>query len=355
MPKPSPKIDLPPMDKEQLEDWANSQTMPHNLVERAKMVLWSSQGIAVKEIAARLSTYPNKVIQWRERYVSAGIPALKDRPRSGRPSKHIKPLKEQVVELLGKEPPGGLARWDGPSLAGRLGVSVHSVWAVLRKEGIHLQRQRSWCISTDKDFAVKAADIVGLYLSPPLNAVVICVDEKPSMQALERKTGFVKTGNGKIVSAYKSTYKRHGTLNLFGALEVHSGKIVGKVTEKKKREDFVKFMDELVGEYHEQTEIHVILDNYCTHKKNEEWLSDHRNVYFHFTPTSASWLNQVEIWFGIFTRKVLRNASFADKTQLRDKIEAYIKSYNPNAEPFKWRKREVKGAQIRDSIENLIN
>jgi transposase len=355
MPKPSPKIELPSVDKELLEAWAKSQTMPHNLVQRAQIILLSSQGIAVKEVAARLSTYPNKIIHWRKRYENGGISALKDRPRSGRPSPHLRPLKEQVLELLGKEPPNGLARWDGSSLAERLGVSVHTVWAVLRREGIHLQRQRSWCISTDKDFAVKAADIVGLYLGPPLNAVVICVDEKPSMQALERKTGFVKTRNGKIVSAYKSTYKRHGTLNLFGALEVHSGKVVGKVTEKKKREDFIEFMDELVGEYDEQTELHVILDNYCTHKKNEDWLAKHPNVYFHFTPTSASWLNQVEIWFGIFTRKVLRNASFADKNQLREKIEAYIKSYNPNAEPFKWRKREVKGTQIKNNIGNLIN
>lgn len=355
MPKPPPQITLFPGDREVLESWAKSLTMPHSLVERAKMVLLSSQGLAVKEIAAKLSTYSNKIIQWRERYRTSGMLGLNDLPRSGRPSKHLKPLKEQVVELLGKEPPDGLARWDGPSLASELDVSVHSVWAVLRKEGIHLQRQRSWCISTDKEFAAKAADIVGLYLAPPLNAIVICVDEKPSMQALERKTGFVKTRNGTIVSAYQSTYKRHGTLNLFGALEVHTGKVTGKITEEKKRKDFIEFMDELVGEYAPETEIHVILDNYCTHKKNEEWLSKHSNVCFHFTPTSASWLNQVEIWFGIFTRKVLRNASFANKGQLREKIEAYIKSYNPGAEPFKWRKREVKGTQLRNSIENLIN
>ena len=185
-----------------------------------------------------------------------------------------------------------------------------------------------------------------------MNAIVLCVDEKPSIQALERKTGFIKTDNGKVVRAYKSTYKRHGTLNLFAALEVSTGTIKGKITEEKKRIDFQKFMDEVVAEYSSDQEIHVVLDNYCTHKKNEQWLARNKNVYFHFTPTSASWLNQVEIWFGIFSRKALRGASFASPQQLRQRIEDYINRYNPDSKPFKWRKREVKGAQLKDTIAN---
>lgn len=192
-------------------------------------------------------------------------------------------------------------------------------------------------------------------MNPPLNAIVLSVDEKPSIQALERKTGFIKTNDGKVVRAYKSTYKRHGTLNLFAVLEVSTGTIKGKVTEAKKREDFQSFMDEIVAEYSPDQEIHVVLDNYCTHKKNEEWLATHKNVHFHFTPTSASWLNQVEIWFSIFTRKALRGASFASPQELRQRIEDFIARYNSDSKPFKWRKREVKGTQIKDTIENLIN
>jgi len=232
---------------------------------------------------------------------------------------------------------------------------VHAVWRVLRHEGICLQRQRSWCVSTDKEFAVKAADIVGLYLNPPEKALVISVDEKPSIQALERKTGYVETDNGKIVHGLKSTYKRHGTLNLFAALEVATGQVKTAFTQLKRREEFLQFMDQVVAESPAGQELHVILDNYCTHKKCDAWLLQHPNVHFHFTPTSASWLNQVEIWFGILSRKALRGLSTRSTLELRQAIEAFIKAYAQHAKPFKWRKREVKGTQLRNTIVNLCN
>jgi transposase len=226
---------------------------------------------------------------------------------------------------------------------------------LLRKEGICLSRQRSWCVSTDPEFVSKAADIVGLYLNPPENALVLSIDEKPSIQALERATGYVQTTNGKIVRGYKSTYKRHGTLNLFAALNIAKGSVKGKVTQHKRRVDFLAFMDELLLDCLADKEIHVILDNYCIHKKNTSWLEEHPNVYFHFTPTSASWLNMVEIWFGIFSRKTLRGASFKNTTELREAIEAYLESYQEIAKPFIWKKREVKGSQLRNTIVNLRN
>jgi transposase len=198
----------------------------------------------------------------------------------------------------------------------------------LRKEGICLQRQRSWCVSTDKEFAAKAADIVGLYLNPPEKALVISVDEKPSIQALERATGYVETDNGKLVRGFKSTYKRHGTLNLFAALRVATGHIQTNVTTLKRREEFLQFMDQVVAEAPADGQLHVILDSYCTHKKCHAWLAEHPNVHFHFTPTSASWLNQVEIWFGILSRKALRGASFKNVTELRQAIEDFIAAYN---------------------------
>jgi hypothetical protein len=181
------------------------------------------------------------------------------------------------------------------------------------------------------------------------------VDEKPSIQALERKTGYVETDSGKIVRGFKSTYKRHGTLNLFAALEVATGVVHTQTTSKKRRIEFLEFMDRVVADLPVGKEIHAILDHYCIHKKNDAWLAAHPNVFFHFTPTSASWLNQVAVWFGILSRKALRGASFRDIEQLRKAIEDFVAAYGPKAKPFVWRKREVKGSQLRNTIVNLRN
>lgn len=210
-------------------------------------------------------------------------------------------------------------------------------------------------MSTDPEFIPKAADIVGLYLNPPENALVISIDEKPSIQALERSTGYVQTDSGKIVRGFKSTYKRHGTLNLFAALEVATGTVHTQTTRQKRRIEFLEFMDQVMAQVPQGKETHVILDNYCIHKKNDTWLSAHSNVFFHYTPTSASWLNQVEVWFGIMSRKALRGASFKNVDELRLAIEAFVAAYSQNAKPFVWRKREVKGSQLRDTIVNLCN
>ena len=355
MPRTAPPIDVPQEDKLTLHHRAKSRSLPKHMIDRARMILESAVGTSVTQIARTLNTYPNKVIYWRQRYVASGLVGLQDHPRSGRPPKYGERFRHDLLKVLSHPPPKGLSIWDGPAVAEALGAPVDAVWKVLRKEGINLQRQRSWCISTDTHFASKAADIVGLYLAPPANAIVLCVDEKPSIQALERKTGYLTTESGKVIRAYQSTYKRHGTLNLFAALEVSTGKIQGKVTQEKKRMDCQAFMDELVKEYSSDQKLHVVLDNYSTHKKNNEWLARHPHVHFHFTPTSASWLNQVEIWFGIFSRKALRGASFANPQQLRQHIEDFIARYNPNSKPFKWRKREVKGAQLKDTIANFTN
>jgi transposase len=241
-------------------------------------------------------------------------------------------------------------------VAEKLGASVHAVWRALRREGIYLQRLRTWCVSTDPEFAPKAAEVVGLYLNPPLNAVVLSVDEKPSIQALERATGYVETESGAVVRALRSTYKRHGTLNLFAALEVGTGQVHTKTTDYKKREDFRSFLDGVLADLPSSKEIHLILDNYSTHKRNEDWLAKYEGrIQFHFTPTSASWLNQVEILFSLLTRKTLRGASFKTKDQLRAAIEAFVQNHNQHAKPFRWRKRDVKGSQLRNTIINLSN
>lgn len=339
----------------ELERMSRSRSGEVRMAERARIVLACLQGKRNDEVARQVGVRPNTVGVWRRRFAERGIAGLRDEPRSGKPARYGPELRDRILRQLESPPPAGMASWDGGSLAQALGASDDAVWRVLRKEGIQLQRHRSWCVSTDPEFAAKAADVIGLYLNPPENALVLSVDEKPSIQALERARGYVQTNSGKIVQGLKSTYKRHGTVNLFAALEVATGVIRGKTTQTKKRADFQAFMEEIVADQPADRQIHVILDNLNTHKKNEEWLSRHPNVTFHFTPTSASWLNQVEIWFGIFQRKTLNNASFGSIEQLTQAIHDFTAAYNENAAPFVWRKREVRGAQLRNTIVNLCN
>src|SRR5258706_3467928 len=276
--------------------------------------------------------------------------------RPGKPATYGAAFRNRVLALLEQPPPPGMSHWDGPAVAEKLNSSVYAVWRVLGREGIYLQRRRSWCVSTDKEFAPKAAEVVGLYLNPPVNAVVLSVDEKPSIQAIERASGYVETDSGKVVRGLKSTYKRHGTLNLFAALEVGTGQVKTKFTEYKKREDFRSFLDDVLAEQPQDKEIHVILDNYSPHKGNGDWLAkfDGR-VQIPFTSTLASWLNQIEIPFSMLQRKTLKGASFKTKDQLREAIEAFIRRHNERAKPFRWRKREVKGSQLQNTIVNLRN
>lgn len=343
-------------DKKELERLSKSRTDESRMVERAKIVLGCLAGRRNDEIASELGIQAATAGVWRKRFAAEGLAGLRDRARPGKPPVYpAQELRQRILKQLEAPPPAGLASWDGGTLAKALEVSDDVVWRILRKEGIQLRRLRSWCVSTDPEFAAKAADVIGLYLSRPQNALVLSVDEKPSIQALERKTGYVCTSSGKIVRGLKSTYKRHGTINLFAALNVATGTIQTKTTETKKRSDFQAFMDDVIKDVSVDQEIHVILDNYCTHKKNHDWLAKHPNVHFHFTPTSASWLNQVEIWFGIFSRKTLNGASFISIEQLVQAIESFIATYNQSASPFVWRKREIKGAQLRNTIANLCN
>jgi transposase len=338
-----------------LETMAKSHSAEARLVRRSRIVLGCLDGKQIKVLATELGEQADVIIKWRDRFETQGLAGLHDAPRSGKPVTYESKWRASVFQKLSEAPPAPYARWDGPLLASVLKTSEDAVQRLLKKEGIQLARLRTWCVSTDPEFAAKAADIVGLYLNPPENAVVLSVDEKPSIQALSRTTGFVKTGNGKMVKAVKSTYRRNGTQNLFAALQVATGILHGRTTKTKKRVDFLSFMDDVLRElpFSETTRYHVVLDNYCIHKRCDEWLCAHPNVTFHYTPTSASWLNQVEIWFNILSRKVLRGASFDDTDALARAIEAYIKAYNEFAEPFVWKKREVYGSQIKNILTNL--
>ena len=325
-------------------------------MERARIILARLEGKEIQQVARELRVSVPTVSKWCKRFSFFGWRGLGDEPRSGKPAKYDAAFRNRVLALLEQPAPPGMSHWDGPAVAESLGSSVYAVWRVLRREGIHLQRHRSWCVSTDKEFAPKAADVVGLYLNPPLNAVVLSVDEKPGMQAIERPSGYVETDSGAVVRALKSTYKRHGTLSLFAALEVATGQVKTKITEYKKRADFQNFLEGVIAEQPADAEIHVILDNYSTHKKNDDWLAKFEGrVRFHFTPTSASWLNQIEIVFSLLQRKALNGASFKSKDELSAAIEAFIKRHNERAKPFRWRKRDVKGSQLRNTLVNLCN
>ena len=356
MPRHAPVLECSAEDVASLVAISKSRTEEARTVERARIVLASLEGKEMQQVAQELGVSVPTVNKWRRRFALWGLRGLRDRPRPGKPPLYDAAFRDRMLALLEQPPPPGMSRWDGPAVAEKLGSSVHAVWRALRREGIYLQRLRSWCVSTDKEFAPKAAEIVGLYLNPPIDALVLSVDEKPSMQAIERPTGYVETDSGAVVRALKSTYKRHGTLNLFAALEVGTGQVHTKTTDFKKREDFQGFLDGVLAEQPTDKEIHVILDNYSTHKKNDDWLAKFEGrVQFHFTPTSASWLNQVEIVFSLLQRKALSGASFKSKDQLREAIEAFMKKHNERAKPFRWRKREVKGSQLRNTIINLCN
>ena len=217
------------------------------------------------------------------------------------------------------------------------------------------RRRRRWCISTDPAFAQKAADLVGLYLQPPENAVVLSVYEKPHIQALERAQGWLKLPNGKAITGFNHEYKRHGTTTLFAALEVATGLVKAGHYQRRRRVEFLHFMNRVVAD-HPDREIHVILDNLNTHKpKHDRWLARHKNVHFHFTPTHASRLNQVEVWFSILSSQALAGASFTSPRQLREQIDAFITAYNHDAHPFEWTKQVVFSKHPRTKYANLCN
>ena len=225
----------------------------------------------------------------------------------------------------------------------------------MRKHDIGLLRRRSWCISTDPEFGPKAADIVGLYLNPPENALVLCVDEKPSIQALERAQGWLRLPNGKALNGFSHGYKRHGTTTLFAAFDIVTGQVIAGHYNRRRRREFLDFMNEIVAAYPDR-EIHVVLDNRNTHKpKEDRWLKHHPLVHLHFTPTYSSWLNQVECWFSILGRQALQGVSFTSPRQLRDAIDKFVKAYNKTASPFEWKKAVVHPTGPKPKYAELCN
>jgi transposase len=336
------ELALTDADRATLRSWLAAGKTERRLAFRAGVVLAVAEGLSNEAIAVRLGTRAATVSKWRGRFARNGLSGLNDAPRSGKPRRYAAEDERRVLAALDRPPPLGYARWDGSLLARELGeISKHQIWRVLRRHEISLARRRRWCISTDPAFVQKAADVVGLYLQPPENAVVLSIDEKPHIQALERAQGWLKLPNGKALTGFNHEYKRHGTTTLFAALDVATGLVRSGHYRRRRRVEFLDFMNRVIAE-HPGREIHVVLDNLSTHKpKHDRWLARHKNVYFHFTPTHASWLNQVEIWFSILSAKALAGASFTSPLQVREQIDAFIDAYNQDAHPFAWTQQVV--------------
>jgi len=354
MTKAATSIVLSGSERETLEGWLRAGSTEQRHADRARMILAASEGVGTLEIAERLGTRPARVSKWRTRFAREGLAGLADAPRPGARVRYGPETERRILALLDEDPPSGHATWTGSLLAAELGdVSAVHVWRVLARQRISLRRRRSWCISTDPEFAAKAADIVGLYLDPPENAIVICVDEKPSIQALERAQGWLRLPDGRSLTGFAHEYKRHGTTTLFAALEVATGQIQTAHHKRRRRREFLDFMNEVLAA-HPDTEIHVVLDNLNTHKpKHDRWLARHKDVHFHFTPTHASWLNQVEVWFSILSRAALVGASHTSPRQVRRGIDRFVATYNPTAVPFEWTKREVHQVDLSHTYADL--
>jgi len=339
-----------------LQSWLAAGKTEQRLAFRTQIILALAEGLSNQATAGRLATRPATVSKWRGRFARQGLAGVADAPRSGKPRHYQTNDERRIIAALDASPPAGYARWNGTLLAKHLGdISKHQIWRVLREHEISLERRRSWCISTDPAFAQKAADIVALYLQPPENGVVLSVDEKPHIQALERAQGWLKLPNGKALTGFNHEYKRHGTTTLFAALEVATGLVKAGHYRRRRRLEFLHFMNRVVAE-HPGREMHVILDNLNTHKpKHDRWLARHKNVHFHFTPTHASWLNQVEVWFSILSGHALAGASFTSPRQVRDQIDAFIGAYNQDAHPFAWTKQVVFSKHPRSTYADFCN
>jgi transposase len=337
MPRTAPPLEIPPRDKRRLRAWTQSRNVPAGLAQRAGIVLLAGHGYPNAEIAERTGASRPTVILWRRRYAEAGLGALEDRPRSGRP-KRIDPL-EIVIRTL--EPPPerlGVTHWSSRLLAKELGISNATIATVWQDYELQPWRRETFKFSTDPQLEAKVRDIVGLYLNPPENAIVLCIDEKSQIQALNRTAPILPLRPG-LPEKATHDYVRNGTTTLFAALEVATGKVTDACYPRHRHTEFLRFLRQVAKAY-PRRELHVVCDNYATHKHPEvkAWLARNPRVTLHFTPTSGSWLNMVEIFFGIITRQAIRRGSFDSVRELTAAIRRFIDGWNDRCEPFTWTK-----------------
>jgi transposase len=325
-------------DRAELERLHRGPSTPAGLSRRAQAVLLMSDNVPNVEIARRTGYTPVQVSRIRRRFAEEGLSGLDDRPRSGRPPVVTEAHSARVVALALKAPPKGLSHWSTRELAHRVGLSRTTVHRIFKAHHLKPHRLQTFKFTTDPDAEKRIRDVVGLYLKPPTNAVVLSVDEKTQIQALERTQPLLPM-RPNLPARQTHDYRRRGLTSLYAALEVASGTVIGECSAQHTAVDFLRFMKLLNRRYRGQ-ELHVILDNSSTHGTPEvrKWLDAHPNVKFHFTPKGASWLNMVEAWFGILTRKSVRRGSFPSVKNLVAHIRAYIDHWNDSAKPFVWTK-----------------
>jgi transposase len=311
---------------------------------RAQIVLWDDAGLSVAEIVEKAKTSKPTVYKWLNRYAEQGMAGLENRKSTGRPRSISDNVRARIVALTRTTPPAstGLTHWSSSEMAKYLkrheGISVsHNFVAQLwREHGLQPHRLGTFKLSSDPDFAVKVADVVGLYLDPPAGAIVLSMDEKTQVQALDRTQPLLPLTFDKSEKRTHD-YVRHGTTNLFAALNIGTGEVIGRCFDRRRTVEFVTFLDQVIRKY-PRKEIHVIVDNLSTHAGDEidKWQEKHPRVKFHYTPKGSSWMNQVETWFGIITQQAIRRGTFQSVRQLIRHIENYIAHWNEDATPFTW-------------------
>jgi transposase len=356
--RPVPELVLSEEERETLQRWARRPTSAQALALRAKIVLACAERATNKAVAAQLSVTPQMVGKWRARFVADRLGGLSDEPRSGRPRTITDAKVEQVVTAtLEQAPPDDGTHWSTRMMAARTGLTQTAVSRIWRAFELKPHKVDYWKLSTDPHFVDKLYDVVGLYLDPPERAVVLCVDEKSQVQALDRSAPVLPMMPADP-QRQTHTYIRNGTTSLFAALDVATGRVYSSLHRRHRATEFKKFLNQLDREVPADQDVHLILDNYATHKTPEirRWLARHPRFHLHFTPTSSSWLNLVERLFAELTTRMLRRGVHRSVAELEADIRTWIKHWNDNPKPFVWTKT---AEQILDSIgaycQRLIN
>jgi transposase/transposase-like protein len=334
---PSTQLTLSDHDRATLESWTRCPTVSAGHRERARIVLAIADGAGTSAAARMVGVSRPTVIKWRERFAARGLAGLDDRPRSGRP-KTIDDA--QIIAATLEPPPAALAvtHWSSRLLAKQLGISDATVARAWRAYRVQPWRRETFKFSTDPELEAKVRDVVGLYLDPPQNAVVLCIDEKSQIQALNRTQPILPVRPG-LPEKATHDYQRNGTTTLFAALQVATGSVLDRCYDRHGKAEFLDFLKH-VARAHPRRRLHIVLDNYHTHKHDDinRWLAKHPRITLHFTPTSGSWLNLVEVFFAIITRQAIRRGSFDSVKQLVAAIRAFIDGYNERCQPFIWTK-----------------
>ncbi len=354
MPRGRPRtftLTLSEFERAQLTALANSRALPHGLVRRAHIILRSADGETNTAIATSMGVSLPFVGHWRRRYRDAGLAGLYDAPRAGRPRTHDDDEVARLLQTVLRTKPNDGTHWTVRGVAAETGVSKSTVQRYFALFGVQPHRTRGFILSTDRFFVEKVRDIVGLYLNPPDNALVLCVDEKSQIQALERMQPNLPLGLG-YVEGMTHNYRRHGTTALFAALEVQSGEVIARCKRRHRHQEFLAFLADVDANVPAHLDLHLIVDNYATHKhpKVRAWLARHPRFHLHFTPTYASWLNQVERWFALIRQRAIRRGSFRTVRALIERIDRFVTTYNESAEPFRW---TATAASILAKIERL--